>query len=134
MHIQCQVKSQGQQAVVSCDCLNFTPPLTGLTSVLPPCRINSLSDKWRERITVRLSPLITFHSKMRASWRSNLRTTKAKKKSPEPKVFGQQTSTFYVDTEGRELSANEMFEASSDYRSSYSQNELLQYRPELIVD
>ena len=64
-----------------------------------------------------------------------MRAPRAEKKAPEPKVFSaQQTSTFYVDTEGKELSANDMFEAGSDYRSSNSQNELFQYRPELLVD
>ena len=89
--------------------------------------MNTLSDKWRERISVLLSPLLT--------WYHNMRAPRAEKKAPEPKVFNaQQTSTFYVDTEGKELSANDMFEAGSGYHSSKSQNELFQYRPELLVD
>ena len=109
--------------------VSIAPALVSLLliSALLPSRRNALSDKWRERISVRLSPLIT--------WYSNLRASSAEKKAPEPNVLSnQQTSTFYVSTEGVELSANDMFEGSLDHRSPNSQNELLQYRPELQID
>ena len=89
-----------------------------LISALLPSRRNALSDMWRERISVRLSPLIT--------WYSNLRASSAEKKAPEPKAFSnQQTSTFYVCADTAQLS----FEGSG--ANADDDPEELQYRIEL---
>lgn len=103
-----------------------------------PCRDNALSDKWRERTMVSLSPLITWCSKVRTSWSSNTRpsdpsnTMELEEMTSEPKASNneQTASTFYVPTTSDSaLATDETYTGS--YRSNTGEAELLQYRVEL---
>ena len=99
-----------------------------------PRRANILSDKWRERTTVLLSPLITWYSKMRAYWYPdpNIAKTYHEAKAPEPLTCTtEMTSTFYVSS----TSDNELVETYEGSGRVYAGDlGLMQYRVELHQD